>query len=108
MRPFTWRPAGYEIREVPPARTSERRRRRRRPKTDRDDALAIAREVLADDRLPPAVVTLSRSVAHAELAVVAERRGSLIRRRQRLLNEAEGVLSKLPLEIAGRLRRRTV
>jgi len=40
--------------------------------------------------------------------VVSERRRSLIRRRQRLLNEAEGVLSKLPLEIASRLRGRNV
>jgi len=39
------------------------------------------------------------SPAHAEIAVVCERRRSLIRRRQRVLNEAEAVLSKLPLDL---------
>lgn len=87
------------MREVNSARTSDRRRRRRRPKSDREDALAVAREVLADDKLPPAVSASPLSEAHAEISVVCERRRSLIRRRQRALNEAEGVLTKLPLAI---------
>jgi transposase len=56
---------------------------------------------------------LDVSDAQAELAVVCDRRRSLIRRRQRLLNEAEGLLNKLPPDltvglpkpVAARLRR---
>lgn len=95
--------AKFDVREVPPTRTSERRHRRRRPKTDREDALAAARETLGDANLPPAKPTLSVSEAQAELAVVIERRRSLIRRRQRLLNEAEGLLNKLPPELTAGL-----
>lgn len=80
--------AGFDVREVNPARTSDRRRRRRRQKTDSEDALAVAREVLADAGLPPAAAAQPVSAAHAEISVVAERRRTLIRRRQRLLNEA--------------------
>jgi transposase len=105
--------AGYDVREMPPTRTTDRRHRRRRPKTDREDALAVARETLADPGLPPAKPTLDVSEAQAELAVVCERRRSLTRRRQRLLNEAEGLLNKLPpdltaglpAKVAPRLRR---
>jgi transposase len=105
--------AGYDVREVPPTRTTDRRHRRRRPKTDREDALAVARETLADPGLPPAKPTLDVSDAQAELSVVCDRRRSLIRRRQRLLNEAEGLLNKLPPDVtaglpkpvAARLRR---
>lgn len=95
--------AGLDVREVNPARTSDRRRRRRRPKTDREDALAIAREVLADEALPPAAAAMPVSDAHAEITAVCERRRSLMRRRQRLLNEAESVLAKLPLDLRDRL-----
>jgi transposase len=100
--------AGLDVREVNPARTSDRRRRRRRPKTDREDALAIAREVLADEALPPAAAAMPVSDAHAEITAVCERRRSLIRRRQRLLNEAEGVLAKLPLQLRDQLPRTSV
>jgi transposase len=95
--------AGVDVREVNPARTSDRRRRRRRPKTDREDARAIAREVLADEALPPAVAAMPISDAHVEITVVCERRRSLVRRRQRLLNEAEAVLAKLPLQLRAQL-----
>jgi transposase len=95
--------AGYDVREVNPARTSDRRRRRRRPKTDREDALAVAREVLADPSLPPAVSGSPVSDAHAEIDLVCERRRSLIRRRQRVINEAESVLARLPLDIRAQL-----
>jgi len=63
--------AGYDVREVAPTRTSDRRHRRRRPKTDREDALAAAREALGDANLPEAKPTLSVSEARAELAVVS-------------------------------------
>jgi transposase len=91
--------AGFDVREVPAVRTAERRRRRRRPKTDREDALAIPAEVLADANLPPALAARSIPAAQTELAVVCERRRSLVRRRQRLLNEAEGGFNKLALQV---------
>lgn len=94
---------GYDVREVPATRTRDRRHRRRRPKTDREDALAAARETLGDPDLPQAKPTLSVSEAQAELGVVCERRRSLIRRRQRLLNEAEGLLNKVPPELTAGL-----
>ncbi|MGH3593136.1 MAG: IS110 family transposase [Pseudonocardiaceae bacterium] len=100
--------AGFDVREVNPSRTSDRRRRRRRQKTDREDARAVAREVLADPSLPPAAAAQPVSAAHSEIAVVAERRRTLIRRRQRLLNEAEAVLSKLPLDVRAQLGPGTV
>ena len=100
--------AGFDVREVNPSRTSDRRRRRRRQKTDREDALAVAREVLADPSLPPAAAARPVSEAHTEIAVITERRRSLIRRRQRLLNEAESVLSKLPLDVRAQLGAGTV
>lgn len=97
--------AGHDVREVPACRTAEGRARRRRPKTDREDAVAIAREVLADPMLSAATPTLDVSDAHRELAVLCDRRRSFVRRRQRLINEAEGVLNKLPLELASTLPR---
>lgn len=100
--------AGFDVREVNPARTSDRRQRRRRPKTDREDAWAIAREVLADSALPPAVSASPISDAHIEIRLVCERRRSLIRRRQRALNEAEAVLAQLPLDLRAQLPNGTV
>jgi transposase len=91
--------AGFDVREVPGARTAERRRQRRRPKTDREDALAVAREVLAEPQLAPAIAALPRCDARDELAVICQRRRSLIRRRQRLLNEAEAAFNKLPIDV---------
>jgi len=91
--------AGYDVREVPAPRTADRRARGRRPKTDREDAFAIAREVLADPRLSPAPAMQQCGEVHAEIAVICDRRRSLVRRRQRLINEAEGVLNKLPLAL---------
>jgi transposase len=98
--------SGYDVREVPAPRTAERRNRRRRPKTDREDSLAIAREVLADPLLPSAGAIHVADESQAELAVICDRRRSVIRRRQRLVNEAEGVLNKLPLELVAPLPRR--
>ena len=95
--------AGFDVREVPAVRTAERRRQRRRSKTDHEDALAVAREVLAEQGLPPAAAALPPCEPREELAVVCQRRRSLIRRRQRLLNEAEGAFNKLPLDVQAAL-----
>jgi len=99
---------GMDVREVPPIRTAQQRKRRRRPKTDRDDAIAIAKEVLADDRLPMAKPAMEVSDVQAELAVISDRRRSLMRRRQRLLNEVEMLLVKLPIAILEQIPGRTI
>jgi transposase len=91
--------AGYDVREVQANRTVERRRRRRRHKTDREDAEAIARETLADPDLPPAGKQRRPDPAWEELVAVRNRRKSLIGQRVRLLNEAEAVLTGLPLRV---------
>ena len=95
--------AGYDVREVQANRTAERRRRRRRHKTDREDAEAIARETLADPNLPPAGKQRRPDPAWEELVAVRNRRKSLIGQRVRLLNEAEAVLTGLPLTVRAAL-----
>ena len=45
--------AGYDVWEVPPRRTAERRRARRAPKTDHHDSYPIARAVAGEPRLGP-------------------------------------------------------
>src|SRR3954447_7298025 len=91
--------AGFDVREVQSNRTAERRRRRRRQKTDREDAEAIARETLAHDDLPPAGKQRQPDAAWDELVAVRNHRQSLVRQRVRMLKEAEGVLTGLPLPI---------
>jgi transposase len=95
--------AGFDVREVQSNRTAERRRRRRRQKTDREDAEAIARETLAHDDLPPAGKQLQPDAVWDELVAVRNHRQSLVRQRVRLLNEAEAVLTGLPLAIRSAL-----
>jgi transposase len=94
--------AGHDVREVNARRTAEGRRRRRRAKTDREDALAIARETLSDSGLPRALPAITDEAGQM-LATLVQRRKFLVRRRQRLLGEAEVVLSKMDLELIERL-----
>jgi transposase len=89
--------AGYDTREVPARRTAQRRRARRRPKTDIEDAVAIARATAAEPSLGPVKPGMSISAAHQELAVVRAHRTMLVARRQVMLNHAEAVLAALPL-----------
>ena len=95
--------AGYDVREVQPNRTAERRRRRRRAKTDIEDAGAIARETLAAPQLPPAGKHAAPEAAWEELTAVHDWRDSLILQRVRQLTEAESVLVSLPLSIRSQL-----
>jgi len=90
--------AGYDVREVPARRTAQRRRARRRPKTDIEDAVAIARATAAEPSLGPVKPGRSHSAAHEELAVVRAHRTMLVGRRQVMLNHAEAVLAALPHE----------
>lgn len=98
------RQSGYDVREVPPGRTAERRRRRSRAKSDAVDAVAIARETLADPGLPPAGKHADDvPAAWNELQVLYRWRSSNARARRRLVNEAEGVLTALPIAVRDRL-----
>lgn len=94
--------AGHDVREVNARRTAEGRRRRRRAKTDREDALAIARETVADAGLPRALPAITDDAGQL-LDTLVQRRKFLVRRRQRLLAETEVVLSKMALELVERL-----
>lgn len=95
--------AGYDVREVQPNRTAERRRRRRRAKTDIEDAEAIARETLADPHLPPAGKHAAPDAAWDELTAIHDWRSSLVLQRTRQLTEAEAVLVALPVDIRAEL-----
>jgi transposase len=86
---------GYDVREVPANRTALRRRRRTRAKSDTHDAIAIAREVLADADLPPAGKHAQMPGAWQELSALHAWRASEVKARRRLLNEAEAVLTGL-------------
>lgn len=90
--------AGYDVREVPARRTAQRRRERRRPKTDREDALAIARSTAGEATLGP-VRAGHRDPLLDELDAVTDWRDDLVEQRKRVLNQAEGVLTKLPVEL---------
>jgi transposase len=95
--------AGYDVREVQPNRTAERRKRRRRAKTDIEDAEAIARETLADECLPPAGKHAAPDASWDALNVIRDWRASLVLKRVRLLTEAEAVLVSLPLPVRASL-----
>lgn len=88
--------AGYDTREVPPRRTAERRRCRRRAKTDREDALAIARATAGEPGLGPVKPGAGLGDAHDELVVVRKHRELLVHRRTTMLNHAEAALAGLP------------
>ena len=96
---------GHDVRDVSPNRTNERRRARQQGKTDASDAERIAREVLADPKVP---VAFKRAAGDSgpdpvqdQLALWHRRRRSLLKSRQHVLNEAESALVDLPETIRG-------
>lgn len=99
--------AGADVRDVCPARTSERRRRRpSRGKSDAVDAEAIARELLAHPDLPHAFKTSAPgrpAPAREALAVVLRTRHQVVDHHRRLLNEADVLLGELPAHLSERL-----
>jgi len=95
--------AGWDVREVPPRRTAERRRARRRAKTDVEDAVAIARATAGEAGLGPVKPGAGLGAEVEELAVVRAHRDMLVGRRKVMLNHAEAELGRLPLSITERL-----
>jgi transposase len=97
-----------DVRDVCPNRTARADRARQRGKSDTLDAERIAREVLAHPLLPRpfkrALDGLAGPDSQQELLALHNRaRRSLITSRQHLLNEAEILLSELPLELRAQL-----
>jgi len=72
---------GLDVREVNVRRTAQGRQRRRRGKTDRVDALAIAKETLAEPDLPLAGPTMALEPGHEELVALCAHRSALVKRR---------------------------
>ena len=91
---------GYDVRDVCPSRTNERSRRRRQGKSDALDSERIARETLADPRLPLAFKRAGGDSGQDEqsdlLSLWHNERRSIVKLRQQLLNEVETLLSELP------------
>jgi transposase len=91
------------VRDVCPNRTARNDRARQRGKSDTLDSERIAREVLAHPLLPKAFKRAGQDQGPDEhqrlLAIWHNRRLSILKSRQHLVNEAESLLCELPLEL---------
>ena len=102
--------AGLDVREVPPRRSAQWRIADHRAKTDRIDALSVARLVAADPTLGPAKVILDP--AFGELEVIHARRRALVDHIKRVQADADRLLCELPpavtehVAMTGNVRRR--
>jgi transposase len=98
---------GQDVRDVCPNRTARADRARQRGKSDTLDAERIAREVLSHSLLPKAFKRAGEQAgpddSHEQLMLWQRRRRSLLTSRQHLLNEADALLSELPLELREQL-----
>ncbi len=94
---------GYDVREVCANRTPRQDRGRQRGKSDTLDSERIAREVLAHPLLPKAFKRAGQDHGpdeqHQLLAIWHNRRLSILKSRQHLVNEAESLLCELPLQL---------
>lgn len=95
--------AGFEVKEIPPElAVRQRRRRRSRGKSDELDALAAARVVIEEPRLP----TARRSQVLQDLKVLVDRHSQLQRQRTKEINRLHGELTVMRpgyKQITGRL-----
>lgn len=100
---------GVDVRDVCPTRTAEQARRRREGKSDALDATRIARETLADPRMPAAFKRAGTDVGpdpvREQILLWHKARRSLLKTRLHLLNEADHLLIELPLELRAQLPR---
>lgn len=95
--------AGFDAREVPPQRTAKRRRARRQDKTDRVDAVATARALLAEPTLGPVQALELSDPVLAEIEAVLDHRRTLLAVRMQFLAAVADQLAKLPTEIRDQL-----
>ena len=95
--------AGFDVREVPAQRTAARRRARSQPKTDRIDAVATARALLAEPTLGPAQLFELDDPVVAEIEAVLDHRRTLLAVRMQFLAAVGDQLAKLPTEIRDQL-----
>jgi transposase len=99
--------AGHDVRDVCPNRTARQDRGRQRGKSDTLDGERIARETLAHPLLPRAFKSAGPQAVPDEqrelLGLWHNKRQSLLKSRQHLLNEAEFLLADLPLQLRERL-----
>jgi transposase len=98
---------GYDVRDVCANRTPRSDRARQRGKSDQLDSERIARETLAHPLLPKAFKRAGHDSGpderHELLALRHNQRRSILTSRQHLLNEAEHLLSSLPLQLREQL-----
>ena len=98
---------GYDVRDVWANRTPRSDRARQRGKSDQLDSERIARETLAHPLLPKAFKRAGEDRGpdehHELLALRHNQRRSILTSRQHLINEAEHLLSSLPLELREQL-----
>src|SRR5450755_378843 len=98
---------GYDVRDVCANRTPRSDRARQRGKSDVLDSERIARETLAHSLLPKAFKRAGDDRGpdeqHELLALRHTQRRSILASRQHLINEAEHLLSSLPLELREQL-----
>lgn len=95
--------AGFDAREVPPQRSAQQRRSRRLEKTDRVDALSIARALLAEPSLGPVQALEVYDPLVARIEAVLEHRRMLVASRTLLLHHAGDQIAKLPTQIRDQL-----
>jgi transposase len=97
----------YDVRDVCANRTPRSDRARQRGKSDTLDSERIARETLAHPLLPKAFKRAGDDSGpdelHELLALRHNQRRSILTSRQHLINEAEHLLSSLPLELREQL-----
>jgi transposase len=100
---------GVDVRDVCPTRTAEQARRRQQGKSDVLDATRIARETLAEPRLPTAFKRAGTDrgpdPVHEQILLWHKARRSLVKSRTHLLNEADHLLIELPLGLREQLPR---
>lgn len=95
--------AGFDAREVPAQRMAAQRRARRLDKTDANDAVSVARALLAEPTLGPVQTLEVYDHLVAKIEAVLEHRRALVAARTLLLHHVGDQLAKLPTEIRDQL-----
>ena len=95
--------AGFDVREVPPTRTSAQRRSRRLDKTDAVDAICAARALLAEPTLGPAQTLEVYDAAVAEIEAVLQHRHALVASRTLMLQHVGDQITRLPTVVRDQL-----